>query len=491
MYGCGHSGTLITYDSLVPADHVTDAKGGSSSRLTAHSLAYLLARGLPGVINFLAIAVYTRLLDPAGYGEYSLVLAGVVLADAVIFQWLRLALLRFLPAAADRSGFLQLVLTVFTSTLPVLALLTPLGALFFPVGLLLSGMLLLVTQAWFEMNLELVRTDLNPRRYGLVALVRSCLSLAFATLFLLAGTGAAGLLLGLSCGMLVTVLLLREFRNWPAPRRASLRQPAELRRLLVYGLPLSANFALAFVVSSSDRFLIGAMLGTEATGLYSAGYDLAQFTITMVLTVVNLAAYPLIVAAMERHGTEAARERLRESLPLLLAAGLPVTAGLAMLAGPIAGLVTGAEFAEAAGRIIPWIAVGALLAGLKAYYVDLAFQLGRNTVLQAGIMLGAAVLNIILNLLLIPVSGIMGAVHATVIVYAAALVAAVLLSRVSFRLPGPGPRSLAPVLATALMIAVLLVLPAPVGTSGLIWQVAAAGSVYVATALLLWRRLPV
>jgi O-antigen/teichoic acid export membrane protein len=62
---------------------------------------YLIARGLPGIAAFLAIPVFTRLLDPAAYGRYALVSATVGLLNALLFQWLRLALVRYLPAFKD------------------------------------------------------------------------------------------------------------------------------------------------------------------------------------------------------------------------------------------------------------------------------------------------------------------------------------------------------------------------------------------------------
>ena len=82
-----------------------------------HSVFYLLARGLPGLVNLAAIAVYTRLLTADEYGRYALVIAGVAFANKLMFEWLRLAFVRFLPAHKDQSqifsatiaaGFLRL-----------------------------------------------------------------------------------------------------------------------------------------------------------------------------------------------------------------------------------------------------------------------------------------------------------------------------------------------------------------------------------------------
>jgi len=71
-----------------------------------YSLHYLIARGIPALVNFLAIAVYTRLLSPDAYGRYILVLAGVNIANLTVFQWLRLSLVRYLPAYQEQEGVL-------------------------------------------------------------------------------------------------------------------------------------------------------------------------------------------------------------------------------------------------------------------------------------------------------------------------------------------------------------------------------------------------
>src|SRR4051812_50190297 len=68
---------------------------------------YLIARGLPGIAAFVAIPVFSRLLDPAGYGRYALVVATVGVLNALLFQWLRLSLVRYLPGAGADVGRLK------------------------------------------------------------------------------------------------------------------------------------------------------------------------------------------------------------------------------------------------------------------------------------------------------------------------------------------------------------------------------------------------
>ena len=82
--------------------------------LLKHSVYYMLARGLPGVASFAALALYTRLLEPDEYGRYALVITGVGFFNVVFFQWIRLSLLRFLPACmGNPSSFFATILAAF------------------------------------------------------------------------------------------------------------------------------------------------------------------------------------------------------------------------------------------------------------------------------------------------------------------------------------------------------------------------------------------
>jgi O-antigen/teichoic acid export membrane protein len=402
--------------------------------LIRHSLSYLLARGVPGMVSLLAIPVYTRFLAPAEYGRYALVIAGVGFFNVIFFQWLRLSLLRFLPAHAQDTNLL--VATILSAFLVVAVLI---GAIGIGLGLLwpdpswqpfiLVGVILVWSQAWFELNLELNRILLRPRRYGLLLMVKAVSAVSLGIGFALLGLGAYAPLLGLLIGLALAIIVgLGEAIWWVRPKA----DPAQLRELLQYGLPLTATFALGFVVSTSDRFLLAGMLGEGWAGLYSAVYDFAQHSLTLLMMVVNLAAYPLAVRALEAKGPESARIQLRQNAVLLLTIALPASLGVAMLAPSIASTLFGAGFRELAEGLLPVFALAAFLAGVKACYFDLAFQLGRWTLGQLWVMSAAALTNLLLNLWWIPLFGVQGAAWATVMGFSVGLVLSILLGRKVF-----------------------------------------------------------
>jgi O-antigen/teichoic acid export membrane protein len=449
--------------------------------LLRHSFSYLLARGLPGIINLLAISLYTRLYAPQSYGQYALIMAGAGLGNVILFQWLRLGLLRFLAAWQEQkeiflstvlAGFVGLAILAGGLGLIVISFLTD------PVlrGLIVLGVLLLWVEAFFELNQELARTQFSPRRYGFLAMTKAVVALVVVGCLGYLGWGAAGLVLGIMSGFLVPVVLVFR-RNWGGARW-DLVDRRIFRQLLTYGLPLTATFALGFVVAAFDRFFLGWMRDAAEAGLYAVGYDLAKQSIGMLMMTVNLAAYPLAVRALETQGVDAAQGQLRQNMTLLLTIALPSSAGMALLAPNISLVFLGPAFRSTAAELIPWIALAALLAGTKSYYLDLSFQLGRATVGQIWVALGAAVVNLILNFWLIPRHGALGAAWATLAAYATAFLLSWQLGRRIFPLPMPGREAGKLALATAGMALVLLPLRHLEGAPFLLLQVAAGGLVF-------------
>jgi O-antigen/teichoic acid export membrane protein len=405
--------------------------------LLKHTFFYAIARGLPGIASFFALAIYTRLLAPDEYGRYALLIAGVGLANVMVFQWLRLVVVRFLQAQASPGLFLGGILAQFYLLVGVTSLAGLALALLWPdpvwQRLLALAVPLLVSQAALELSLAILRARLQPGQYGILLGSKAFIALVVGTLLAWVGLGAAAPVWGLIAGQCVALLLFsRDVWRGSRPRLPDLD---ERRQQLRYGLPLIVTFALAWVISGSDRLLLAWLLDEDSVGYYSAGYDLAFQSLTLLLTIINTAAYPLAIKALERNGEAQARAQLAHNGELILAAALAGAAGLVVLAPSILTLLIGAEFRPSAASLLPIVAAASALAGIKAYHFDIAFHLGKHSrklVLLAAL---AAVINVVLNLLLIPPLGIMGAAWATLGAYAVALVTSAVVGNRAFLMP--------------------------------------------------------
>lgn len=452
--------------------------------LVRHSLLYLAGRGLPGIINFISLAVFTRLLTTEAYGEYTLVISAVATADALLLQWLRLALLRFLPMeGVARAESLSAVLRIFIAIIGASSLLVLTSAVLLihddvARQLILLGVGLFIVQGLFEVTIERERSELSPVRYGVYALLRASLALIVGALLARMGLGATALLVGLITAMAIPMIMFGAPLLWIRTLRTPFNSSLA-RQILSYGLPLATTATLGVLVNSSDRFMLAAFLDTGVAGEYAVGYDLAKFGIGVLLSVVNLAAYPLVVAALEKDGPSAARKELRNSLSLIALIGLPAAVAMAILAPSIADLMVGDAFVQATTVTLPWIAIAAFIGGFKSFYLDLAFQLGRDTMKQLWIMLATVILNVGLNLWWIPTLGLIGAVYSTVIAYLFAALLAWRLGRKVFILPAPRREVLGIVVAAGLMALGLIMVRDLRGVAGLALQVVTGGLIYV------------
>src|SRR5205823_5230951 len=123
--------------------------------------------------------LFTRLLDPAAYGRYALVAAAAGLLNALLFQWLRLSLVRYLPAyRGDAARFKSTLLAAAGVLIAVLGAgalavyVLPAGRQWRPVAGVCWAVL--STQAIFELCCEYARATIRPWYYMGLQLARLC-----------------------------------------------------------------------------------------------------------------------------------------------------------------------------------------------------------------------------------------------------------------------------------------------------------------------------
>lgn len=413
--------------------------------LVKHSIIYFLSRVFPSVLNFLAFAIYTRMVSPEQYGYYAIAFASILLLNNILFQWLRLGLLRFLPKhqkPEDRQMFLSSILKCYVMSIGIFLLIffaIYLVIVFtdsaeFGLMIILSAVILII-YGWFEATLELIRSSYNPNHYGYLFLSKSILVIITTTSLCYLGLGAYGLLTGILVGQILPLSYF-TIKYW---KGVSLKKADSVlvKKILVYGLPLSVTSLMVFILDASDRILIGLFLDSSAAGLYAVGYDLAKQSIWILMLSVNLASFPLAVKALEHKGKESALIQLKSNFILLSGIAIPGSIGLILVSKEISQIFLGSDFSGTAMILIPLITLGVLLAGFKSYYFDQSFQLGEKTLLQFWPVFVGAMLNILLNIWWIPLFGIVGAAYSTIVSFAISLALSIVIGQKVFKLPIP------------------------------------------------------
>lgn len=443
---------------------------------------YFLSKAIPGIINFSAIAIYTRILSPHDYGVYSIALITATFLALVCFQWVQLSLLRFYAENIHQEDkFLRTIFYCFFLSVIPSIFAVPIIYVFLPSlkswPLLALVVALAVVQAWFDLMAEIARVKLEPLRYGAMAFTRSVLSLGVGVAMAMMGGVYYGPLTGLALGPCAAALIfgMQSMRGKMNIHRGS---RLDVASYLHYGLPLTLTFALAMVIAGTDRLMIGSLLSESDAGSYAAGFDFIWQLITLAMVVINLAVYPLTLNAYAKQGDAGALTQLARNGPLLLAVSLPLACALGMLAPQWSELVLGSAFRDVGRAIAPWIAAAAVLAGMRAYHFDLAFQIKARTKYQVVIVAIAALVNIALNYWWIPIFGVMGSAYATLMAYVINLGLSVYLGRKFIKIPIFNKDSI------KILFAVLCFFPILLGaknTSGYIFWLSAisGGLIYI------------
>ncbi|QGZ94782.1 lipopolysaccharide biosynthesis protein [Terricaulis silvestris] len=438
-----------------------------------------------------AIAAFTRLMSPEEFGRYALVLSASMLAHTLLFTWAEAAAFRFFAAARAEKRLADHFATLLALAVALGAIvLVATGALLAFVGVredvaALSAFAAgaAVFRFLTRITRESDRAAFDISRYA--ALETAYLAVGFAAgvaLLMRFDLGAiapfAGLLLAGAVIFLIDAprLLKRAKGGAPSLDRAT--------TYASYGAPLALALALDLGVQTIARFILAHQSGVADLGAYAAAFGLAR-PLDLIFLGAGAAFAPLMLAAYEDKGADAARDVARKTFAVLAALVIPAAAGLALVAQPLSALLVGDGLCDTAARTLPWLALGGVAAGFNLYYLSEAFQLTRRTGLRAAVMVAPGVVQLVLTLLWTSTFGAIGAAMAAA---AGAITGTILLALIGRRLIAlpMSWRLLAKVsAATALMSAAVIATPAYPGLFGLVVKVSVGAAAYLAAAIAL------
>jgi O-antigen/teichoic acid export membrane protein len=221
--------------------------------------------------------------------------------------------------------------------------------------------------------------------------------------------GPLGVIVGNFTGTLLVYLALLGYRR--EQLGLQLDRPL-LREMNRFGMPLVPSALLLWVTNFSDRIFLVKLSGTAEVGLYSVGVRIAS-AMVLVLTAFRM-AWPAFAYSI-RDDAEA-RRTYAWVLTYLVVLATWVATTLTLLSPWLVGWLAAARF-ESASRVVGPLAFAAVALG---GYIVISIGIGRARRTQFNwVITGvAAVINVTLNLALIPPYGMIGAAAATVAAYA-------------------------------------------------------------------------
>jgi O-antigen/teichoic acid export membrane protein len=445
---------------------------------TAPRLAWNVAllgagRALGLAASALTLAALARLLGPAEFGRYTFATVYIAFFSTVIDQGVNTSVAVRMSGHRDAEAAvlgnaigLKLAISGAAFALAVAAVRLPwfradsrdlvaIAALLIPVTAL--G----VVNVLFQVRLNTVPVvcgDLAAR-LGLLALVYFAGLRGLAATRVMAYqvlTAAAGLALVMAAAARLSSV--RPRFDW-----------AEWRAILVPALPLTGSFTLGMLYFRFDALMVSFVRGDAAMGVYGVAFRIVDLFLLLPGLVMPV-VFPLLVAQCQAPRAEL-QATVRRLLDVMAMVALPCAVFLTFQAGHIVRLVAGPGFEAAATSLalLAW-SMAAIFVSNALGYVLFAAGLQATSL---KISLASAVANVVLNLLLTPRFGAIGAASSAVATQVAVLVITqAAVSRLLQLSPWPG--AWRHVVATSASIALALTLVRASGGGFVLGAVVAA-----------------
>ena len=191
-------------------------------------------------------------------------------------------------------------------------------------------------------------------------------------------------------------------------------RPSLVVEPLKYGYPLIISSYSNYILQSGDRIILKMLTSLMSVGVYHIGYQIGSTINFIIGTPIKMALHP--IAFKQEAQPQKQVKFIRRSATIYYGFALLLGLLLSLFSREIVIILTRQESYHAAWVIVPIIAFGYIQHGL-GHFFGIGMIMKRKAFLQSLILIISASINIILNFILIPIIGIVGAAISTVAAY--------------------------------------------------------------------------
>ncbi len=176
------------------------------------------------------------------------------------------------------------------------------------------------------------------------------------------------------------------------------------------GIPLVPHSLSHIMLAQFDRMAIQALVGATETGLYSFAYNIGMIPLVF-LGATNSAWVPWFYRQLQNNK----HNKIKKAVKIYTLSFLVITLGI-MILGPELALIMAPGDYLSGVRLVPVVVLSYFFQFLYTVYVNFAFYMKKTFAISIGTIMAGGI-NILLNILMIPVFGYEIAAWTTVISY--------------------------------------------------------------------------
>jgi len=391
-------------------------------RTVKHTAFFAFGNIAPKLSGFILLPIYTKLISVADYGILGLLEVIELIATHILSVGIPQALLRWHDLTESEAKKKNYIFTIFAFLVCLcifaLIIVIPLRNMFaeslFDKKVFGDFFIYLFASISFtilsKIPLTLLRSEEKSFTYAICILLQFTINL-IANIYFVAilRLGVKGVLIS---QMISTGVIFLSFLPYLLKRMSPHLELVELRSMISFSYPFIFAAIASTILNLGDRYILTELSTLNEVGLYTLGYKFSTI-MKMFLVDAFILSLPIIGWKVVKENKQPQRffaKTLTYLVFVLLWFGL-------ILSAYCKGIIHRFALNQAywdAYQVVPYLVLSIAFVGMQGLFF-FEFQIPKKTKYIAIIITGAALLNILLNLLFIPQFGMKGAAFATVL----------------------------------------------------------------------------
>jgi len=380
-----------------------------------------LTQILSMIIRILLVPILSKNMPVSDYGVWIQVNATIGLIPPLMGLGLSSAIVRFLAPTKDRKKFQEgfySIFTLVTITSGIISLIffilaDPISKLLFNGNLEVTKIvsIILFIQSLTTLPISVFGAKQKIKIHSIFVLIDMIFIVLFASYFILIGYGIYGAIVGILISKILIltsmIIIVISKIGFSIPRFAN------IKKYISFSIPLLPNNLSNWILDSSDRYIITLFLGTAFVGYYGPGYTVGHL-ISMFAAPLFFILPPVLSNYYDEKKFNEISKVLRYSIKYYLLLAIPSVFGLSILSKSILNTLSTPEISNIGYLITPYTAVSYLLYGLKGIIGNVLIVQNKTKIIGFVVSI-SAIINLVLNIIIIPIMGINGAALTTLL----------------------------------------------------------------------------
>ena len=393
---------------------MSDRPRGRYFQLLSNTFLFALGNFGSKFLVFLLVPLYTHALTTAEYGISEILVTATNLLIPFVSLSIQDATLRFALDKRNKEG------EVIKNTVVVLGFGIVVSLLLMPVVKLYKP---LEEWSFFFVAISIVYMIRNAFSVYIKAIGKSRLfaidSIVYTALLMISNVffltvfkwGLSGYFYAILVSSVMSILLLMAYGHIIQSCMESHVNRSLMREMLKFSFPMILNNVSWWVINSSDKMMIERFMTAGDSGIYSVAAKMPS----LIVAVTNIFNQAWVISSVSEYDTTRDSSFFSNIFNAFNSIIILFAAGVIYVIKPFMQIYVGPSFVSC-WRYVPLLLLGSIFQSYATFFGAIYTSAKKNISVMLTTFIAAGI-NIMLNIILIEIIGIQGAVIATAVAY--------------------------------------------------------------------------